>query len=119
MDLTSWLKGHQGLKSHHPHSSAWSELLLDGAPARQQCQDTSSDALLRLLGWRRGNCCMGAGILGELGQAPVTVRPSPRKCLLDRPTGVMAPDTGSGTPEDKEGLGLAQKPTSISPTCWG
>lgn len=50
MDLTSWPKGHQGLKSHHPHSSAWSELLLDGAPARQQCQDTSSDTLMQLLG---------------------------------------------------------------------
>ena len=37
---------------------------------------------------------MGARTLGELGQAPVTVRPSPRKCLLYLPTGVMAPDTG-------------------------
>ena len=36
IDLTSWLKGHQGLKSHHPRSSAWSELLLDWALARQQ-----------------------------------------------------------------------------------
>ena len=47
-----------------------------------------------LLGWHRENCCMGARTLGELGQAPVTVRPSPRKCLLYLPTGVMAPDTG-------------------------
>ena len=62
---------------------------------------------------------MGAGTLGELGQAPATVRPSPRKCLLDLPTGVMGPDTGSGTPEDKEGLGPAQKPTGISLMCWG
>ena len=56
---------------------------------------------------------MGAGTLGELGQAPATVRPSPRKCLLDLPTGVMGPDTGSGTPEDKEGVGSLLAPRVI------
>lgn len=62
-------EGASGLKSHHPHSSAWSELFAGRGPRPVLVPRHSSDALMRLLGWRRGNCCMGSRTLGGWAEA--------------------------------------------------
>lgn len=76
---------------------------------------------MRLLGWLRDNRHMGPGSLGELGWAPAAVRASPRNQPLHLPRRdcILAPNSGSGTPWDEEGLGLAWKPTDISVMSWG
>lgn len=74
-----------------------------------------------LLDWLRDNRHMGPGSLGELIWAPAAVRASPRSQPLHLPGRdcILAPNSGSGTPWDEEGLGLAWKPTDISVMSWG
>ena len=74
-----------------------------------------------LLGWLRDNRHMGPGSLGELRRDPGAVRASPRNQPLDLPRRdhILAPNSGSGTPWDEEGLGLAWKPADISLMSWG